>query len=166
MRALASLTLALVISIGLTGCADQGPTADNTDLSLLVRLASPDSATGPDPVAAPPTGPGFFQGVVAGEGTPSTERSIDVLGPDLPDVRVTVYPLLESSAPAMPQMGAAIDTRVTNAYGEFETAEIPGAKYVVTFVPPNGSIYKGAYWIATAHPHDVPVFWRVVLPKK
>jgi hypothetical protein len=161
-----SFAIAAILVTAPIGCSDQGPSGEAPELQQLTRLASPDSAGGGDPVNPTPSGPGKFQGVVAGEGIRQSERSASSLGPDLPDVHVTVYPVIGSPSSANPEVGPAIVRRVTNAYGEFETPEIPGGKYVVTFVPPDGSSYQGVYWVATAHPNDVPVFWRVMLPRK
>jgi hypothetical protein len=158
------LTAAAFLFVATSACANHGPEPELPRLEELVRLASPDSGgTGSPPPT--PTGPGVFQGVIAGEGESTPERSADALGPDLPNVRVTVYQIAARTSVGGLRLGQEVATTVSNSFGEFQLPEIPGGEYVVTFVPPDGSAYQGAYWVATAHPNEVPVFWRVVLPK-
>lgn len=165
--------LALVAG-AVIGCADGSTAIDSSPLDGLTRAASTDSGGGPPPTTPPPdsgatppvSGPGTFRGYVRGQSEPGTGPDTLASAPKLPNVRVTAYPRVQSSGADSIRLGPEASSALTDANGEFRLAELPGGEYVVTFVPPEGSIYRGVYATATANSQSVNYPWWVVLPKK
>lgn len=149
------------MGIALLGaCAEKSPTGIDTILRGLSESQSNDTTGTVPPPPTNPT-PGSFKGFVLGPGTgPDTMAT----APRLQHVAVTVYPHLGWSG-SEPRVGAMAASMVTNANGEFASPTLPGGEYVVTFVPPAGSVYRGVYVTTTIHSGSSGGNWWVVLPR-
>lgn len=182
-RALVVMGAALALTIAVA-CAESGPQRVEGPTSGLKAAVASDSAgnpvppaTGtPDPMHNPddtvahgpgemPVTPGYFRGVVRGSevvnGPDTLQNSVRIA-----NVKVTAYPATKVNATGEPETGAAIATTTTNANGEFQLPELPGGRYVVTFVPPEGSKYQGVWVLAYAHEESGDWPWWVTLPNK
>jgi hypothetical protein len=84
--------------------------------------------------------------------------------PRLGGVAIAVYPQLTGGA--TPTVGAVVASTVTGTDGKFTLPTLPGGMYVVTFTPPNGSVYGGVWVTATAYDGSSEYPWWVVLPRK
>lgn len=154
-------TFAIALGIGLlAACAEKSPTGIESILRGLSESQSNDTTGTVPPPPTNPT-PGSFKGFVLGPGTgPDTMAT----APRLQNVAVTVYPHLGWNG-SDPRVGAVAASMVTNANGEFESPTLPGGEYLVTFVPPTGSIYRGVYVTTTIHAGSGGGNWWVVLPR-
>ena len=156
------LTLALTATVAFaSACAEKHP-IDNGS-SILAGLAESQSNDTTGTVPPPPTAstPGSFKGFVLGPGTgPDTMAT----APRLQNVAVTVYPYLGWEGNE-PRLGEVVATMTTNASGEFQSPTLPGGEYLITFVPPAGSIYRGVYVTTTIHAGSSGGNWWVVLPR-
>lgn len=158
-------------------CAGDSTSVDKSPLDGLTRVSSTDSGgtpptnpppsdTGTTPSPPPNPGPGSFRGYVRGQAEPGTGPDTMATAPKVANVRVTAYPRLPSSSADSLGVGPAAASVLTDANGEFQLPTLPGGEYVVTFVPPESSIYRGVYATATAHSQSNTYPWWVVLPKK
>ena len=156
------LTVALAATVAFaSACAEKHP-IDN-GASILAGLAESQSNDTTGTVPPPPSSPtpGSFKGFVLGPGTgPDTMAT----APRLQNVAVTVYPYLGWNGNE-PRLGDVVATMTTNASGEFQSPTLPGGEYLITFVPPAGSIYRGVYVTTTIHAGSSNGNWWVVLPK-
>ena len=129
----------------------------------------PDSVTPPDSVLPPPPPAtlGYFHGTVMGQwqGTQGGTLADSMAAmPKLANIRVDVYPRLSARNPlAVGPLAASV---LTDANGYFQIPTLAGGDYVVTFVPPAGSLYQGVWVTATANTHSSDWSWWVVLSKK
>ena len=155
-----AFTLAATCAI-VSACSESQPT--DTGPAILAGLAESQSNDTTGTVPPPPSNPtpGSFKGYVLGPGTgPDTMAT----APRLQNVAVTVYPSLGWSG-TQPRPGDAVATMTTSASGEFQSPTLPGGEYIITFVPPAGSIYRGVYVTTTIHAGSSNGNWWVVLPK-
>lgn len=153
--------LATVILVAAAACSDDTTGIEPSILRGLSQGESNDTVgtTPPPPGEATP---GSFHGFVLGPGTgPDTMAT----APRLQGVVVTAYPLLGWSGQE-PSVGDAAARMTTAANGEFQSPTIAGGEYVVTFVPPANSIYRGVYVTTTIHDGSDGGNWWVILPRK
>jgi hypothetical protein len=80
-------------------------------------------------------------------------------------VRVAAHPVTDLST-SPPGTGAVVAEVSTNANGEFVLPQLPGGPYVVTFTPPAGSSYQGAWTMATISSTSSDYAWWVTLFKR
>lgn len=159
--------LAAVLAVAATtaACSDDSATTQppvTTPLAGLSATSSNDTVTSPQPT---PSGSGFFHGTVmapsvTGPGTDTLKTSTKI-----PDVRVTIYPRLSTNASDM-SVGPAAGSVLTDAQGQFTLPTLPAGDYVVTFVPPESSIYRGSYAWGPLRSNSGQFAWWVVLTKK
>lgn len=155
------LTALLLVVVAGAACSDNPTTVSPSVLRGLSQGESNDTVgtTPPPPTQATP---GSFHGFVLGPGTgPDTMAT----APRLQGVVVTAYPRLGYSGQE-PKVGEAVATMSTDANGAFQSPTIPGGEYVVTFVPPENSIYRGVYVTTTIYDGSNGGNWWVVLPRK
>lgn len=155
-----SIVSAAVI-IAAIACGDSTTDVDSSILLGLSRAEANDTVTTTPPPPTQPT-PGAFHGFVLGPGTgPDTMAT----APRLQGVAVMAYPLLGYSG-TQPQVGDVVASMVTDANGAFQSPTIAGGEYVVTFVPPLNSIYRGVYVTTTIHDGSSSGTWWIILPRK
>ena len=149
--------LGLVIA---AACSDSDPAGPEAD-----PLAGLTAATRGDTSSAPPSdsmqGPGHFVGTVYGY-----EPGVDTLASavKLPDLRVTAYERVERDGQVV--AGRQVASVLTNAQGYFALPTLPGGGYVVTFVPPPASPYRGGWTTAQAWQHSGDSPWYIMLPRR
>jgi hypothetical protein len=83
----------------------------------------------------------------------------------LPNVKVTAYLRISMSTDSI-GLGTIVASTVSDANGEWQLPTMPGDEYIVTFVPPEGSKYRGVWTIATAHQNSNQQAWFIMLPVK
>ncbi|HEX9691703.1 MAG TPA: hypothetical protein VGA22_06365 [Gemmatimonadales bacterium] len=154
--ALSAAALA-VASLVAAGCADP-PTAGNEDVLAGLEAVSTNDSGPTQPI----DGPGSFRGGVMGydPGPDTLDTTVR-----LPNVQVTVYTRVDSEGDAV-GVGPEVVSVLTDENGEFQTPELPGGEYVVTFMPPADSRYSGGWTIGVAHPESNQHPWWIMLPAK
>jgi hypothetical protein len=160
-RNLAIVAATLSLAVGFA-CSESSAPVDSQPIKGLLQSTAKDSAGSPPPSAPSGSTPGYFRGIVRGsEGA----QGPDTLGTSvkIANVAVAAYPRL-ASAPSETKTGPLAASTTTNDKGEFQLPELPGAEYVVTFTPPQGSTYAGVWVTATAHAHSSDFPWWVTLP--
>ncbi|MBC8088498.1 MAG: prealbumin-like fold domain-containing protein [Phycisphaerae bacterium] len=161
--ALASAILLGGISAACSSDKTTGPDQQQSSpLAGLSATARNDTVTTP---SSTNTGTGYFRGTVMG---PSPVGATgDTLGnaPRVSGVVVTIYPRL-ADVNGQLTVGALAGTATTNAQGLFQLPELPAGEYVVRFLPPETSAYKGTYSTGSLRSNSSTYPWWVVLPKK
>jgi hypothetical protein len=161
------LLLALSASFGVA-CSDDDPIAPpSSPLDGLVQVEERDS-TGAIPVPpgeGGPLEPGIFRGRVLGQADPGVGDDTLETAPRLGGVEVTAYELISSNG-GVPNVGPEVASVVTGSDGTFQFPELPGGEYVVTFEPPQNSIYRGVWVTAIVHSGSGDLPWWIVLQKK
>ena len=149
------------------GCNDSTPSEPEPSggnvLAGLAIAARNDTVTTPAPTV---TGSGYFRGTVMGPSLPGAGNDSLATSPKIAGVTVTIYPRIESALSSQIPVGNAAGTAVTNAQGLFQLPVLPAGEFVVTFVPPAGSIYQGVYAFGPLRSNSGEFPWWVVLPKK
>jgi hypothetical protein len=141
-------------------CSDQGATTPTTSpLAGLSLVTTNDTNATP---TAPPTGSGYFRGTVMapGAGTDSLATKPRIAG-----VRVTIYVNLAGGGGGA-QLGASAGSVLTGVDGQFQLPTLPAGEYVVTFVPPEGSVYNASYAFGPLCSNSSDHPWWVTLSKK
>lgn len=156
------LVLAGMVAVlgALAACGGDGATGpDDGRLSGLSRVEQGDSIP-TEPANAPAT-PGAFHGNVYGyvPGGDTLATRVPLAG-----VRVTAYESARATDGSVAP-GDQVAATVTDAAGAWALPTLPGGEYVVAFVPPAGSGYRGAWAIATAWAHSNDHGWFLMLPK-
>ena len=156
-----SFVLAAVALLATTAsCSDSDPGAPAGDpLAGLTAATRGDTADARPTVA--PSSPGHFVGTVYGyEAGPDTLAS----AVRLDDVRVTAYVRAESAEGVV--AGRQMAMVLTDAQGIFRLPTLPGGEYVVTFVPPATSPYRGGWTTAGAWQQSGDHPWHIMLPRR
>jgi hypothetical protein len=157
------LACAALVTFALA-CAKDGPTTlQDSPLQGLTKVASNDSSTNaPTP---PPSGPGAVHGFVLGQAEPGSGPDTLTNSPRVANTRVTAFPRVASNG-VEPVVGPEAASVLTDANGAFTLPSLPGGEYVVTFAPPDASLYRGVYVTGTIHSRSGEYSWWIVLPKK
>lgn len=147
----------------ITACDDKGLTdANRSPLAGLARADGTDSL-GNAPPPATDLESGYFRGRVLGQADPIPGQDSVETAPRVAGVLVRAYPRMDAND-ASPELGPATASVTTDVNGDFQFPLLDGGAYVVTFTPPDESIYSGVWVTAVAHSasHEHP--WWVVLP--
>ena len=156
-HALGLACIALVVAVA---CSDNGPAGPGPD-PLAGLTAATRGDTAPEPPQSTPRGPGFFVGTVYGyEPGPDTLAS----AVKLEGARVTAFVRVDTGDGVA--AGRQVASVVTNAQGFFQLPTLPGGEYVVTFVPPSASPYRGGWTVAAAWQQSGDSPWYIMLPRK
>lgn len=148
-------------------CAEKSTTdVQPSVLAGLQRAEGNDSTGAPPPPAPNTSAPGYVRGTVLGPSAPGAGNDSLNTAPRISGVKVTAYPRVPPTAQDTIGVGPAAATVTTDASGLFQFPTVPGGEYLVTFVPPEGSIYGGVWVTGPIHDksHEHP--WWVVLWKK
>jgi hypothetical protein len=78
--------------------------------------------------------------------------------------RVTAFVREEANGQVV--AGDEVATVLTNAQGFFQLPTLQGGEYVVTFVPPASSPYRGGWTTAFAWQQSGDSPWYIMLPRK
>ena len=154
---------AVLTSLALTACSSVETTEieEPNVIAGLAEAASNDTTSGPPPTPANPT-PGSFHGYVIGPGTgPDTIAT----APRVAGTVITAYPHT-GWVGSEPTVGPAAASVTADANGFFQTPTIPGGEYVVTFVPPSSSPFRGVFVMTTIFSGSSTGTWWVLLPFK
>jgi hypothetical protein len=151
--------LAIVAACG----ADTVLQPDDSPLAGLDKSASGDTAN----VTHSPTGtgPGYFRGTVLGPSQPGAGNDSLNTAPKISGVVVTIYERKAGTGDTV-AVGDAKGSVTTGTDGKFQLPTLPAGEYVVTFVPPAGSPYHGAYAFGPLRQNSSDYPWWVVLAKK
>jgi len=84
--------------------------------------------------------------------------------PRLQNVAITVYEHLGWTG-SEPNLGDVAATMTSDANGAFESPTLPGGEYLITFIPPAATGYRGVWVTTTIHAGSSEGNWWVVLPK-
>lgn len=165
-----ALAVVCVASLAIA-CAEKAVTpVEPSPLTGLQRAESTDStgAPPPDSVTAPPTdpSPGYVHGTVLGPSAPGAGNDSLNTAPRIAGVKVTAYPRVPPTAADTIGVGPAVATVTTGADGKFQLPTLPGGEYLVTFVPPEGSMYGGVWVSGSINGRSGEWPWWVVLWKK
>ncbi len=150
---------ALALFAATSSCSDSDPAApDGNPLAGLAATTRGDTADAPP---EGPSGPGYFRGTIYGydQGTDTLASAVR-----LDDVRVTAYVRAETNGDVV--AGRQVASVRTNAQGFFQLPTLPGGEYVVTFVPPASSPYRGGWTTAGAWDQSGDNPWYIMLPRK
>jgi hypothetical protein len=144
----------------LVACASDTATDPGSNPLAGLTIAESNDTVPSPPRPQTPATPGSILGFVLGYGTgPDTMAT----APRLANVVVTAYPHVGWNG-QVPALGDAAATRTTDASGWFEFPTLPGGDYVVTFVPPPNSPYRGTYVMTQIHSGSRDGRWWVFLP--
>jgi hypothetical protein len=157
--ALAAIALAAVIGACGTDAIVQ---PDNSPLAGLDRAGSGDTSSAHPPTG---TGPGYFRGTVLGPSQPGAGNDSLNTAPKISGVVVTIFERKAGTGDTV-AVGDAKGTVTTGTDGKFQLPTLPAGEYVVTFVPPSGSPYHGAYAFGPLRQNSGEYPWWVVLAKK
>lgn len=157
-------------------CSNDTTTAPGTSLANLT-LVGVDSGTGSGGSTGGTGSGGSTGGTTAGNGQPGYFRG-RILGsvqnpgndsltaaPALADVRVAIAARRVGASGALeagPELGAA----TTNQNGEFQLPTVPAGEYVVTFLPPQSSLFDAGYSVSPLDGNSSSRPWTVVLRRK
>lgn len=160
-RTAAALFSAASILAGAVACSNADPSGpENNPLAGLTVATRGDSA--PNEAPEPDSlGPGHFEGTLYGydPGPDTLANAVRIEG-----ARVTAYEREEANGQVV--AGDQVASVFTNAQGFFRLPTLPGGSYVVTFVPPASSPYRGGWTSAQAWPHSGDSPWYIMLPRK
>jgi hypothetical protein len=151
-----------VVSIITAGaCSDSEPTGSGNDpLAGLAAATRGDNA--PEQAPEPDSlGPGHFEGTLYGyePGPDTLANAVRIEG-----ARVTAYEREERNGQVA--AGDEVASVLTDAQGFWRLPTMPGGAYVVTFVPPASSPYRGGWTTAYAWRHSGDGQWHIMLPRK
>lgn len=128
------------------------------------------SITGRNDTVATPSpsvsGSGYFRATVRGPALLGAGNDSLSTSPKLAGVTATICPRVESTLSSQLPVGPAAGSAVTDGQDQFQLPVLPAGEYVVTFVPPAGSIHQGVYAFGPLRSNRGEYPWWVVLPKK
>ena len=161
-----AFALLLAVTSGLTiACSDDDPTGpENDPLAGLSQRTGTDSVGNPLPPAPATPVAGGFHGTVLGPSTPGSTGDTLATAPRISGVVVRAYKVTGGSQ-AEPELGPVEQTVTTAADGKFALT-LSGGNYVVTFTPPESSIYGGVWVTASTSATSNQWPWWVILWRK
>jgi hypothetical protein len=150
----------LAAAIAAAGCSDREPTVLGGDPLAGLTVATRGD-TAPAPTDSTPRGAGYFLGTVYGyePGRDSLESAVRIEG-----ARVTAFVRAEANGEVV--AGRQVAVVMTNADGFFRLPTLAAGEYVVTFVPPSTSPYRGGWTTAQAWQQSGDSPWYVMLLRK
>ena len=145
-------------------CSDDPTSPANDPLAGLSQRAGNDSAGNPLP--PPPATPvaGGFHGTVLGPSTPGSSGDTLATAPRIAGVVVRAYKVTGGTQ-AEPELGPVEQTVTTGVDGKFALT-LSGGNYVVTFTPPENSMYGGVWVTASTSATSNQWPWWVILWRK
>ncbi len=157
--------LALVLLSALVvACSDQGSPITQPSASALAGLSLVSRNDSTPGSSAALTGPGYFRGTVFAPATVHTGNDSLASSLRISGVTVTIYSNVSTTGGST--IGAKQGSVVTDAAGYFMLPTLPAGQYIVTFVPPAGSIYQGSYAFGPLNSDSANWPWYVTLSKK
>lgn len=159
-RSSVALVFIAVAIAAAASCSDRDPAAPESDpLAGLAAATRGDSA--PERPDSTPRGAGYFVGTLYGyePGRDTLETAVRI-----EDARVTAFVRAEASGEVV--AGRQVATVLTDAQGFFRLPTLPAGEYVVTFVPPSTSPYRGGWTIAEAWQQSGDSPWFIMLQRK
>ena len=155
-------TVAAAVAL-IAACSTDTTAPVGGTLAGLKEAASHDSSVG---VVGPgQTGPGSVHGTVLGQAPAGSGNDTLNTSPRVANVAVTIYQQTHGIEGEI-EPGAQVGAVTTDASGQWQTPTIPAGDYVVTFVPPAGSVYAGVYVTGHISAVSVNYQWWIVVPKK
>jgi hypothetical protein len=150
----------IAVAIAAAGCSDREPTTSGRD-PLAGLAAATRGDTAPAPPDSTPRGAGNFVGTVYGyePGRDTLETAVKIEG-----ARVTAFVRAEANGDVV--AGRQVATVLTNDQGFFRMPTLPAGAYVVTFVPPSTSPYRGGWTTAEAWQQSGDSPWYIMLSRK
>ena len=149
----------IAIALVAAGCSDREPAAPESDpLAGLAAATRGDSAPSQSPDSL---GPGHFVGTLYGY---EPDRDSAASAVRIEGARVTAY--IREEANDRVVAGDQVASVLTDAQGDFRLPTLPSDQYVVTFVPPAASPYRGGWTTAQAWQHSGDYPWYIMLPRK
>jgi hypothetical protein len=161
---LLAITTTVAIACGDKGAADPVVVTTTSPLAGLQRGQTNDSAPGA-PSTPPATSSGAIHGTVRGPAAPGSGPDTMVTAPRIANVKVTAYTIASNTGGEVAP-GDQVATTTTNASGEFQLPTLPGGNYVVTFIPPAESKYRGQYTSGPVNSQTDRYPWYIVLSLK
>ena len=150
----------IAVAIAAVACSDREPAAPGSD-PLAGLTAATRGDTAPERPDSTPRGAGHFVGTLYGyePGRDTLETAVRI-----EDARVTAFVRAEASGEVV--AGRQVATVLTDAQGFFRLPTLPAGEYVVTFVPPSTSPYRGGWTIAEAWQQSGDSPWFIMLSRK
>ena len=167
MKRLSGTALALVLALTsgfAIACSDNPTEPEDDPLAGLAQREGNDSIGNPLPPAPPTPVAGGFHGTVLGQSTPGLVGDTLATAPRVSGVVVRAYKITGGTQ-ADPELGPVEQTITTGADGKFSLT-LSGGNYVVTFTPPENSIYGGVWVTASTSATSNQWPWWVILWKK
>ena len=167
MKRLSGLAFSLIFALTsafAVACSDSPTENENNPLAGLAQRDGKDSVGNPLPPAPNTPVAGGFHGTVLGPSTPGSGVDTLATAPRVSGVVVKAFKVIGGTQ-AEPEPGPVEQSVTTAADGKFALT-LSGGNYVVTFTPPESSIYGGVWVTAStsATSNDWP--WWVILWKK
>jgi hypothetical protein len=153
--------LAISLATIQVACSDAGTGPITDPLAGLAQTTRNDTATAPPTTTAPTPGSfvGTVYGYVPGPGTDTLQTSERLQG-----VQVTAFVRAEVNGATA--AGSEVASATTDAMGYFQLPTLPGGEYVVTFVVPQGSIYRSSWTVGMAWEGSANSPWFIMLPAR
>jgi hypothetical protein len=150
----------IAVVIVAAGCSDREPPGPGSD-PLAGLTAATRGDTAPAPPDSTPRGAGYFVGTVYGyePGADTLASAVRIEG-----ARVTAFVRAESNGEVV--AGRQVATVLTNGQGFFRMPTLPAGAYIVTFLPPSTSPYRGGWTTAEAWQQSGDSPWYIMLPRK
>src|SRR5688500_2795046 len=126
-------------------CAEKPLGVDPSPLDGLLPAEGNDSSGAPPPPPSTNSGPGYVRGTVLGPSGPGAGNDSLTTAPRVAGVRITAYPRIQPTPSDTLGIGPAAASVVTGADGLFQLPVLPAGEYLITFNPPEGSIYGGVW---------------------
>lgn len=155
--AITFISVALAIAAAVA-CSDTATAPEENPLAGLAVATRVDSAPSQSPDSL---GPGHFVGTLYGY---EPDRDSAASAVRIEGARVTAY--IREEANDRVVAGDQVASVLTDAHGDFHLPTLPSDQYVVTFVPPAESPYRGGWTTAQAWQHSGDYPWYIMLPRK
>jgi hypothetical protein len=155
--------VAAAVGIACSGTPEAPIASTTSPMSGLLKGLTNDSApTSPGTPTTPSSG--VIHGTVRGQAVPGSGPDTMATAARVANVKVTAYKLVVDGT--TPTAGEQVGATTTNATGEFALPSLPGGTYLVTFVPPNDSKYRGQYVFGPVNSLTDRYPWYIVLSNR